>query len=144
MKTEKLIEKLEKLSGKKIKLTESLNHNAATVISEIPKLGVKTKVIYGTIAGGRAGTRYSSKIVEMDLSTFATFRASYEELTESDDYIESPNGEEDYKEIYKALVIRTAVAVSDSFGEGIVGFGFDPKDVKLAVLEKFNDEEDGY
>lgn len=139
MNTKKLIEKLEKISGKKVKLAEGFK--------EAPKpVSAKTKLIYGTIAGGRGGTRYSSKIVEMDLSTFDTFRASYEELSEDLNEIEYPNGEEDYKIIYDGLAKKEAVAVIDSYGEGVIGFGFDSKDVKIAVYEAFNndDDDDGF
>lgn len=110
----------------------------------------KTKVIYGTIAGGRAGTAYSSKVINLDLTSFKTFLKYFNGEEEGDednsqaakDNVTGPNQYSDLKKIYKALINRKIYACMDVFGEGSVGFGFNAKDVKLAVLEDMNGGDD--
>jgi hypothetical protein len=104
----------------------------------------KTKIIYGTIAGGRAGYDYNSSIVEMSLDSFESFKKDYEELAEEGD-VEYPNSCEDYpekelKEIYDTLLQNKPIAMLDSFGEGTVGFGFNKNTVKLAVMSNMLEE----
>lgn len=103
--------------------------------------GSKTKVIYGTIAGGRAGNDYHAKIIELDLTSFVTFEKNYLELSEEGEIID-PNDGGDYRDIYNTLIKRQTLAVHDSFGEGVISFGFKKAEVKTAALSELNGGED--
>ena len=101
----------------------------------------KQKIVYGTIAGGRGGTKYNTSIVELTLDNFDIFMQEYESLDDNG-IIVSPNGDADYLEIFNTLKKGKTYAGVDVYGEGSIGFGFNPKDVKIAVQQDFLSSED--
>lgn len=133
---------------------ENLNENINKILNEqiasddnvnVPAMeGVvkpKVKVIYGTIPGGRAGMRYSTKPILLSLNTFTEFENDFNDLDEKGDIV-SLNDSNDLKKMFVALKKGKTFGSIDVFGEGSVAFGFNPKDVKLAALEAFHGDDD--
>lgn len=130
--------------NKRLNLNEQIASDDNTNVPAMEEgTNVKTKVIYGTIAGGRGSTKYSTRPVMLSLNNYAEFDVDFEKL-DDEGVIVGPNSPEDKKKIFVALKKGKTWAGADVFGEGSVGFGLDPQTVKLAVLEDFTNDEDSF